>query len=201
MLKDPCWKSINFSRSCPKIHSQNHKIKENPEISNTQKPRNPKTQTKPSLFQTINNKINQPSQLGSLNQTNTNPEKPSQTQLIESNSAHWFFFFFWFHFLGLSIWFSGLIFWVWVFVLGFLYSASNLASTSSAFFDRAWKLPASDSSSFWWVRSTVSKDKSWAISLDGEPWRQRQRLKMTATVAEIEGDGSDGSAWMRQWRW
>ena len=100
MLKDPCWKSISFSRSCPEIHSQNHKIKENPEISNTQKPRNPKTQTKPSLFQTINNKINQPSQLGSLNQTNTNPEKPSQTQLIESNSAHWFFFFFLVSFFG-----------------------------------------------------------------------------------------------------
>ena len=56
--KDPCWKSISFSRSSPKIHSQNHKIKENPEISNTQKPRKPKTQKKPSLFQTINNKFN-----------------------------------------------------------------------------------------------------------------------------------------------
>ena len=118
MLKDPCWKSISFSRSSPKIHSQNHKIKENPEISNTQKPRNPKTQTKPSLFQTINNKINQPGHLDSLNQTNTQTQKNTaklsslnQTRLID------FFFFFWFHFLGLGIWFSGLIFWVWVFVL------------------------------------------------------------------------------------
>ena len=72
-----------FSHSSPKIHSQNYKIKENPEISNTQKPRNPKTQTKPSLFQTINNKINQPSQLSSWNQTNT------QTRKTQPNSAHW----------------------------------------------------------------------------------------------------------------
>ena len=54
--KTPCWKRISFSCSSPKIHSQNYKIKENPEISNTLKPKNPKTQTKPSLFQTINNK-------------------------------------------------------------------------------------------------------------------------------------------------
>ena len=71
MLKDPCGKPISFSHSSPKIHSQNHKIKENLEISHTQKPRNPKTQTKLILFQTMNNKINQPGQLGSLNQTNT----------------------------------------------------------------------------------------------------------------------------------
>ena len=128
MLKDPCWKSISFSRSSPKIHSQNHKIKENPKISNTQKPRNPKTQTKPSLFQTINKKINQPSQLGSLNQTNTQTQK----NLAKLSSLIFFFifYFFWFHFLGLGIWFAGLIFWVWVFVLGFLYSALDRASAS-----------------------------------------------------------------------
>jgi len=161
MLKKPCWKSISFSRSSLKIHSQNHKIKENPVISNTQKPRNLKTQTKPNLFQTINNKINRPDQLDSLNQTNTqtqkNPTKLSslnQTRLID-----FCFLFFWFHFLGLGIWFSDLIFWGWVFVLGFLYSASDLASAS---FDQAWKLLVSDSSSFWWVRSMVSKDESWA---------------------------------------
>ena len=196
MLKDPCWKSISFSRSSPKIHSQNHKIKENPEISNTQKPKNSnKTQ-----FISNNQQQNQTTRPTRLIESNkhTNLEKPNQTQLIESNSAHWFFFFFWFHFLGLGIWFSGLIFWVWVFVLGFLYSASDLASASSVSFDRAWKLPVSDSSSFWWVRSTVSKDESWAISLDGKAWRQRQSLKMTAIMAELEGDGS---AWIRRWRW
>ena len=71
-------RSMAKNPSSPKIHSQNHKIKENPEISNTQKPKNPKTQTKPSLFQSINNKINQLGQLGSLNQTNTQTQKKTQ---------------------------------------------------------------------------------------------------------------------------
>ena len=76
MLKDPCWKSISFSRSSPKIHSQNHKIKENPEISNTQKPKNSnKTQ-----FISNNQQQNQPTWPTRLIESNkhTNPEKPSQ---------------------------------------------------------------------------------------------------------------------------
>ena len=69
--------------------------------------------TKPSLFQTINNKINQPGHLDSLNQTNTQTQKNTaklsslnQTRLID------FFFVFLVSFFG----FGYLIFWVWVFV-------------------------------------------------------------------------------------
>ena len=98
MLKDPCWKSISFSCSSPKIHSQNHKIKENPEISNTQKPKNSnKTQ-----FISNNQQQNQTTRPTWLIESNkhTNLEKPNQTQLIESNSAHWIFFFFLVSFFG-----------------------------------------------------------------------------------------------------
>ena len=86
--KDPCWKPISLSLSSPKIHSQNNKIKDNPKISNTQKPKNSnKTQ-----FISNNQQQNQPTWPTWLIESNkhTNPKKLSQfdSQQLQAQLIH-----------------------------------------------------------------------------------------------------------------